>query len=99
MTHTKPLTRRSPSKPKVSPAAMPLEEEIQYFEKNKAELLAKHEGKFVVICGKDLLGAYDTFENAFNAGIKAFGDRQFLVRKASPLEPNLTNLALMHGLI
>jgi hypothetical protein len=78
---------------------MTLEAEIQYFEKHKAELLANHEGKFVVICGEHLLGAYDTLENAYNAAIQAFGDQQFLVRKATSSEQNLTNLALMHGLI
>jgi hypothetical protein len=79
--------------------AMPLEAEIQYFEKNKTKLLAEHEGKFVVIYGDHLLGAYDTVENAYNAGIQAFGDQQFLVRKATASEQNLTNLALMYGLI
>jgi hypothetical protein len=78
---------------------MALEEEIRFFEKNKARLLADHEGKFVVIEGERLLGAYDTVENAYNAGLQAFGDRQFLVRKVSSAEQNLTNLALLHGLI
>lgn len=99
MTSTRPLKRRSSSKPMASATVMPLKEEIQYFEKNKAKLLADHEGKFVVIRGDHLLGAYDTVENAYNAGIKAYGDQQFLVRKATASEHDLTNLALMHGLI
>jgi len=78
---------------------MALEEEIEYFERNKAKLLADHREKFVVILGERLLGAYDTVENAYNAGIQAFGDRQFLVRKVTSADQNLTNLALMHGLI
>jgi len=82
-----------------SAATMPLEVEIQFFEKSKAKLLADHEGKFVVIQGEHLLGAYDTVENAYNAGLQAFGDRQFLVRKVSSVEQNRTNLALLHGLI
>jgi len=78
---------------------MTLDAEIEYFEKMKAKLLAEHEGKFVVIFNQQLQGAYDTVENAFNAGVQAYGDQQFLVRKVLPAEPNLTNLALLHGLI
>jgi hypothetical protein len=78
---------------------MTLDAEIEYFEKMKTKLLAEHEGKFVVIFNQQLQGAYDSVENAFNAGVQAFGDRQFLVRKVLTSEPNLTNLALLHGLI
>jgi hypothetical protein len=76
-----------------------LEVEIEFFEKQKAKLLSEHEGKFVVILGQQLQGAYDTVENAYNAGVQAFGDRQFLVRKVTSAEQDLTNLALLHGLI
>jgi hypothetical protein len=78
---------------------MSLETEIAYFETVKDKLLADHEGKFVVIFDGKLLGAYDTVENAYNAGVQAFGDQQFLVRKVLPAEPIYTNLALLHGLI
>ena len=74
-----------------SAATMPLAEEIQFFEKSKEKLLADHDGKFVVIHGELLLGAYDTVENAYNAGLQAFGDRQFLVRKVSSVEQDRTN--------
>ena len=92
-------TRRRPSKSREGRFFVPLETGIEYFEKHKAKLLSDHEGKFVVILGEQLLGAYDTVENAYNAGIQAFGDRQFLVRKVTSAEQNLTNLALLHGLI
>ena len=82
-----------------SAAALPLEVEIQFFEQNKDKFLADHAGKFVVIHGEQFLGAYDTVESAYNAGIQAFGDQQFLVREATSSGQNLTNLALMHGLI
>lgn len=78
---------------------MALETEIEYFEKNKDRLLAEHAGKFAVILNNELLGTYDSLENAYTAGVEAYGDRQFLVRKVSMSEPDLTNLALMHGLI
>jgi hypothetical protein len=78
---------------------MALEAEIKYFEKIKDKLLAEHKGKFVVIFNQQLLGTYDTVENAYNAGIQACGDQQFLVRKVTLSEEIPTNLALLHGLI
>jgi hypothetical protein len=53
----------------------------------------------VLIGGNEFKGAFDSIENAYSAGVEAFGQKQFLVKKVTRVEPVLTNLALSHGLV
>lgn len=57
-----------------------LDRERKYFSKNKAELVASHLGKFVVIKGLELVGAFNTVEEAIGEGARRFGLEPFLVR-------------------
>lgn len=45
-------------------------EELEYFKEHQAELVEKFDGKFLVIKGSKVLGAYDTTIDALNEGIK-----------------------------
>jgi hypothetical protein len=65
----------------------------------KGKLLESYEGKFVVLRDRKLVGAYDSAENAYTAGVKAFGQEPFLVKKVTREEQVYTNHALAHGLI
>lgn len=57
------------------------ERENAYFEKNRAIWLNEgHEGQIAVIKGEELLGFYDTQEEAFAAGEKRFTE-SFMVRE------------------
>ncbi len=60
---------------------MPLEAELSYFDKHRAEWLRLYPGKFVVIKGEDFAGAYDTNEAAYDAGVARFGTQSFLVKQ------------------
>ncbi len=42
-----------------------LETEFQYFLDNQDELVKKYDGKFIVIKDKEVIGAYDTFVDAY----------------------------------
>lgn len=66
---------------------MALETELAAYEAMKAQLLASYENKFVLIRGGKLIGSFDTAENAYNAGIEAFGQEIFLVKKVTRNEP------------
>jgi hypothetical protein len=77
---------------------MPLENELKTFEDRKAELLQKFPGKFALIFGSDFIEAFDTPDNAYNAGISRFGLQPFLVKKISHREEEYQNQALFHGL-
>ncbi len=61
-----------------------LERELATFEKNKAWLLQKHEGKFALVKGDVVLGAFDTFEKAYEVGFAQFGTDPFLVKRIGP---------------
>lgn len=78
---------------------MPLEIELGAFGRMKEQLLASHEGKFVLFHGEDFLGAFDSVENAYAEGVKLYGQDPFLVKKVTPQEEVYRNQALSLGLI
>ena len=61
-----------------------LEEEFAFFEENKASLLEKYSGKFIVIVGNDVVGAYDTQADAYSGAIKDHPPGSFFIQHALP---------------
>lgn len=59
---------------------MALEKEMETFEKNKDELL-RHEGKFVLIHGSNVVDFFCSWEDAIKAGYQKFGLETFMVRR------------------
>jgi hypothetical protein len=78
---------------------MALEQETAYFEAHKDELLAQHDGQFVLIHGDRLVGAFATFEQAFDAGIQTVGNQPFLIKPVAREERPESFPALALGLI
>jgi len=76
-----------------------LREELAFYETMKAEWLLAHEGKFVLIKGKQLLGFFDTQEQAYSEGLKRLGNKPFLIKQVVKEEPIQTIPALHYGLI
>jgi hypothetical protein len=60
-----------------------LDAERKTFVDRHGELLAEHSGKFVVIKGDQLIGAFDTIDNALVEGARRFGLQPFLVRQVT----------------
>jgi hypothetical protein len=58
-----------------------LKMELETYEKHKERLIAESDGRFVVIRGENILGVYDTYEDALEAGYEKAGLNQFLVKK------------------
>jgi len=58
-----------------------LESEIAYFNEHRKELVAKAEGKFVLIKGDKDYGFYDDDEQAYKAGVVLFGLQPFLIKE------------------
>ena len=74
-----------------------LERERQYFSEHLVELLSQHLGKFVVIRDDELIGAFNTIEEALADGARRFGLTPFLVRQvtnATEKEVNVPALTL-----
>ncbi len=78
---------------------MPLEKELAFFESKKAELLKTHAGKFALIHGDEFIDAFDTAENAYDAGVDKFGKAAFLVKRISNEPEVYRNQAFVLGLM
>lgn len=78
---------------------MVLERENSYFSEHRDDLLAHHEGQFVLIHGDELIGSYQSYDDAFTAGIQGIGNQPFLIRQVLANEPPAQFPALTLGLI
>lgn len=67
-----------------------LDEEYKYFEKNKEDLLKKHENKFIVIKKSQVIGAYDTEKEAYEETVKNHEVGTFLIQKCVKNEKEMT---------
>ena len=62
--------------------------ELDFYAAHKTEWLEQHSGKYVVVQDRNILGFYPSFEDAFRAGVGAFGiQRDFLVKQVLEHEP------------
>ena len=78
---------------------MGLDRELAVFAKLKAELIANHNGKFVLIKGDDLIDTFDNADNAYQEGVQRFGRESFLVKRVGEVEEVYQNHALYSGLM
>lgn len=79
---------------------MPLEKELAYYTAHREEILAMHEGQFVLIRGEQLAGAFTTEREAYEAGLTKFGNEAFLIRRAQRQEDELAHYpALVLGVL
>ena len=65
---------------------MPLEVEHATYAKHLSALLPQS-GKYVVIGGQRIVGAYDTYDDAITVGYDTFGLTPFLVKQIGLVEP------------
>jgi hypothetical protein len=62
--------------------------ETEFYENHKAEWLQNHRDKFVVVKGREVLGFFTTFHEAYSAGVQKYGiETDFLVKQILPQEP------------
>ena len=64
----------------------PLIKEKAYLKSNQAELAVKYPGKYLLIKGDIVHGAFETYEQGVTEGVKLLGVGPFLVR--SVLQPD-----------
>lgn len=62
----------------------PLEREFKYFLEHQEQLVNEHRGKYVVIKGDEVLGAYETELEAVQQASKEHELGTFLVQKCEP---------------
>ena len=76
-----------------------LEKEREYFKKQRDEWLSRHAGKFVLIKGEELIGVFDTQQEALTEGARRFGTASFLVRQVEESEQLVYIPALTLGIL
>lgn len=64
-----------------------LEQELAFFEENKAEHLKQYKGFVILIKGKELVGIFPTAESAYQEGSNKFGVTPFFVKQVLENEP------------
>lgn len=67
---------------------MALEQESATYQEHLMELLDS-EGKYVLIGGAEIVGCFDSYEQALDAGYDRFGLAPFLVKEIRRAEPLL----------
>jgi hypothetical protein len=74
-----------------------LENEMLYFNEHLSEWIVNRSDKFVLIKENDLIGFYNTFDEALAEGARRFGLVSFLVRQVTEKqnEINIPALSLM----
>lgn len=70
--------------------AQVLAKERETFERHREELLAEHEGKYVLIRGDQVYGIFDTEMDAVRAGFQRFGRVPMFVKEIERVETPIT---------
>jgi hypothetical protein len=78
---------------------MILDKELKYFEDHKDELLKHYESLFVLIKDDSLVGAFTTEAEAYQAGIRKFGNQPLLIKRVAQEEEIAYFPALTLGLL
>jgi len=65
-----------------------LKENFDYVNENFSEFLSLYRNKFILVIDKNVVGSYDTYESAAEAGVKTCGiSGDFLVYEMFEKEP------------
>jgi len=72
--------------------------EIATYEKHREKLEKDHFGKYALVHDDQLIGVFDSFQEAAEEGLRLFGQGPFLVRQIGGPDPELP-VALMLGLV
>jgi len=67
--------------------AKPFEREQAVYEKNHDDLIKSALGQFVVIYADRMIGPYPTYADAYQEGLRSFGDVIMLIKQVVEEEP------------
>jgi hypothetical protein len=76
-----------------------LEVELKYLQENRDRLAKMYPGRFLVIKGEEVSGAYETREAAFTAAVEKHGLTDVLIRRAEDSDELISVPALAFGLV
>jgi hypothetical protein len=67
-----------------------LDKEFQYYLDNQSELIKKYNGRFVVIIGEEVVGNYDSYEQALFVSMGKYELGTFLIQECTEGEEAYT---------
>ncbi len=67
-----------------------LEKEFNYYLENQAQLVKQYNGKFLVIVGESVEGAFDTAQESYIWAMKKYKPGEFLIQHCSQGEESFT---------
>jgi hypothetical protein len=73
-----------------------IDREIEAFESRRAELEARHLGKWVVFHNTEFIGAYESFELAAEEAVARFGRGPYLIRQVGAPPMVLSSAVMYH---
>jgi hypothetical protein len=73
-----------PNQSQESSMATPLAQELQLFQKHVQEWREQHLGQFVLIKGNEIVGFYQSLDEAFRAGSGKYGLDEFFIHQIVP---------------
>jgi len=76
-----------------------LEVERKFIEERRNELLQQYGGKFLVIKGEEVTGAYDTMDEALQGAASKHGLESVLIRRPVDVDQEVSVPALMLGIL
>lgn len=76
-----------------------LDKEREYYAARVAEWERSHPGKFVVVKDEEVLGFFDSQDEALSAGGARYGPSSFLVRRVGEQQQTVDTPALTLGLL
>ena len=76
-----------------------LAEESAFYEEHETEFLRDHQGHHLLIKGRELIGSYESEDEAVDEGVRRFGYGPFLVRRAGEAIIKASAPALSLGLL
>ena len=83
----------------MSEQQIPLQAELEYFQKHKPEYLKLYKGQFVLIKGEEFAGAFTTEAEAYKAGLERFGNEPFLIKQVLDDDGTVSYPALTVGVL
>lgn len=60
--------------------------EAAFYEAHRAALVAAHDGRFVLVKDDDIIGIFDTLDDALDVGYARFANTGFLARKIASVD-------------
>ncbi len=76
-----------------------LEREINYYNEHLPEWLDRFAGRVILIKGNEMIGTFDTDQDALAEGARLFGRESFLVRRVQETQPIVDIPALSLGIL